>query len=524
MKEQFTKAVGAVKEFWQKLTPHIRKLILFGGGALLAVAIILTVLLNTAGSQYEVLFPQLSSAETTEVYAVLQEMEASPQVNSKGEIMVPKENWGQLKVELAAKGYPKSAPSYGIYFDNAGLTTTDANEKAARLFQLQNRIQDTLTQIKGIELATVTISVPEESNYVWEQTQKEGSATVMITMASGSQLSSEMVSGIKALVGKSVTPQIKTENVTVVDASTGVEMRTDDSQGATGGVDFRRLEFERQMQKDIEDNVKKLLSTLYGPEGVTVTAKVHLDYDKMMTESKEFVPQETGDGLKTHQEESSTTSGTGAAGGVVGEDQNTDTPTYNNQTGDGDGTASDYYRSTDWENSYILKQIEKGAAILKDASVAVIVNDTQFDQERKDTLLDLVSKGTGIDKGSIMVTNRYNMEGQDQATLNPEGEINIQRVLILAGAVLLLLAVIILIVVLLLRRRAKKMKAVVEEESENKIRDLQVEIEQHKRELLETAQANNTKENAITNEVRQFAKENPEITATLIRSMLKEDE
>jgi flagellar biosynthesis/type III secretory pathway M-ring protein FliF/YscJ len=74
-----------------------------------------------------------------------------------------------------------------------------------------------------------------------------------------------------------------------------------------------------------------------------------------------------------------------------------------------------------------------------------------------------------------------------------------------------------------MRRRAKKALEQEEQESDNKIRNLEEEIEQHKKQLLENAQVN-SKENAITNEIRTFANENPEITASLIRSMLKEDE
>lgn len=53
---------------------------------------------------------------------------------------------------------------------------------------------------------------------------------------------------------------------------------------------------------------------------------------------------------------------------------------------------------------------------------------------------------------------------------------------------------------------------------------LQREIEEHKRQLQSEAMASSDeKENAITQEVRDFVKENPEITAALIRSMLREE-
>lgn len=42
--------------------------------------------------------------------------------------------------------------------------------------------------------------------------------------------------------------------------------------------------------------------------------------------------------------------------------------------------------------------------------------------------------------------------------------------------------------------------------------------------LRDEAEANvNAKENAITNEIREFAKENPEITAALLRSLMREE-
>ena len=79
------------------------------------------------------------------------------------------------------------------------------------------------------------------------------------------------------------------------------------------------------------------------------------------------------------------------------------------------------------------------------------------------------------------------------------------------------------VVVVLLRNRAKKRKA-EEEAASQTIKDTQMEeIEKLKQQLRESAQEKD-KESAITNEIREFAKQNPEITAGLIRTMLKEEE
>ena len=54
--------------------------------------------------------------------------------------------------------------------------------------------------------------------------------------------------------------------------------------------------------------------------------------------------------------------------------------------------------------------------------------------------------------------------------------------------------------------------------------DVENAIAERKKKLQDEALANaRPEENAIAEEIRQFADENPEITAELIRSMMKED-
>lgn len=526
MKDQLMKAWGSIQAFWNKLSPKKKKISIISVGFGLAAVIAVTVLMHSVGDRYQLLYPEkLSATETTQVYAALQDMDASPQINSQGQIMVPKEEWGELIVALSGKGYPKSAPVYDIFLDNTGFTKTDFEKRQVLQFQLQNRIQDTLVHIDGVEAATVTITMPESKEYViWDKSKEEGSASVMITMEPGYELSPEMVSAVRNHVAASVSSLMKPENVKVIDSRTGVEMTPETGRLGANGVDFQRLEFEKQMQKDIEDNVRRLLAPIYGADGVTAVAKVKLDYDKMLTEQKELVPQDDGNGVKSHLDEKYTLSGNQPAAGIVGEENNTDTPEYLNRTGEADGQATDYSRSVDWETSYIKTQIEKGQAILKEATVAVVVNDSQFDQERHDNLVDLISKSVAIEPNAISVKN-LDFSNTDAEAVNTEPEPKLSKNMLIAliGAGVSLLILIVLTIILIMRHRAKKALAEEEQESDSKIRNLEEEIEQHKRELLESAQEN-SKESAITNEVRAFANENPEITAALIRSMLKEDD
>ena len=107
--------------------------------------------------------------------------------------------------------------------------------------------------------------------------------------------------------------------------------------------------------------------------------------------------------------------------------------------------------------------------------------------------------------------------------------------LIIVGGALLLLIIVLIVVLSILRKRKKKKQqeeeeaaAAAAELAESAVQtqeEIEREIEEHKRMLQNEALANsNQKENAITQEIRDFAKENPEITAALLRSMLKEEE
>ena len=202
-------------------------------------------------------------------------------------------------------------------------------------------------------------------------------------------------------------PKLNADDVVVVDAATGVEMPGLDDPNATGYYSVQRLDYEQLIAKRIEDNVKRLLASRYGTDGVTAVATVVLDYDKMVSESKQYQNNGNGNtGVTNHFEERYSLGGTVAAGGIVGEENNTDyPPTYPNDNGDGEAGVTDYYRNIDYDVSYIMTQIEKGEPVLQRASVAVIVNDENFNIEIEDTLIQLISKAVNITTDRVWITS-----------------------------------------------------------------------------------------------------------------------
>lgn len=529
MKEQWMKMLAGMKEFWNKLSQKAKILLAAAAGTVVLVAVVFAVLLNASGSGYEILYPGITQAETMQVYAALQSMEGvSPMLDSQGQLMVPKEQKDNLILQLAGKGYPQTTLAYDTFLNHTGFTMTEMEKKELLLFQLQDRLQDSIRTINGVESAIVTITVPDSSNYVWETQQELSTASVILGLQEGTTLTPEQVTAIRNVVAYA-TPKLEPENVRVVDAGTGIDLEAD-SEASSSGVDYERLDYESRIEKQIVNKVKELLSSVYGPN-VTAVATVRLNYDVTKSELRELIPGDDGNGLKSHRDEQYSLNGAVAAGDIVGEENNTDVPGYvNGTTGGSDTQTTNYQSSTDYEFGERIVQTENGQAYIEDASVSVLVQDPNFTTEKQERLVDIISKGVLINRNSISV--EYIDLGGDSLPVDtepdPSGEgapfWRSRLFWIVAGGALLLLLIIVLVVVLLIRRNAKKKVLIAAKEAENLMRSAQEEIDEHKRMLAEAAQANsNPKDNAIADEVREFAKQNPEITATLIRSLLKED-
>lgn len=531
MKINFKEILGKIREFWSKQSKKSKRLILAVSGGVLALIIILVIWLNVAANQYRVIFPGMTSSESAEVYATLQEMGVQPQVDNRGQVLVPADMWDTLVFQLNSRGYPKTTLSYDTFNSATGFTATEFEKRTALIFQQQERTQQTLMRQTGIEDAVVTFTVPETSNYIWDRANQDvSSANVTVTMKWGYELTPERVSAIKHLAATSV-PDLDIKDVVVIDGRTGQEALDLDQVGTGSGYNTERLDYEDEIARRLEEKVVRLLVSRYGTSGVTAVASVELDYDRLLTETKQYQAANAGgtSGIINHLEEQYSIDGTTDVGGIVGEENNTDAPPiYPNDDGTGGANgSSDYYRHIDYDVGYILTQVEKGEPLLKRASIAVVVDDSNYTLDTQDTLIGIISRATGITTENIRVTNvQFGIQGPTEEPPAVGGGLTPrQRLILIVGGALLLLILILVIVILVLRARRKRKKE--EEAAAAALADqanIEKEIEEHKKRLQnEALDAEAQKDNAITQEIRNFARDNPEITATLLRSLLKED-
>ncbi|MGN0614409.1 MAG: flagellar basal-body MS-ring/collar protein FliF [Porcipelethomonas sp.] len=534
MKEKLKKLWDKVKTIWSGLT-KVLKIVVIAIPVIIIGAIIVTIVLNSSSDDdFIVLFPDMTAEESTEVYLQLQSRGVETEMTSDGEIMVRSSEWDTLVFEMAELGYPQTAPSYGTFFDNLSMTMTEFEKEQTLRFELQDRLQTTIKRIDGVKGAIVTITFPESSDYAWKESNEVAKASVTLTLSNSAGFTAENVSAIKNLVAFSAQ-KMEPENVTVIDSTTGRELLSAEetaAQNDNSGIDVaEKMEYVDTIKSQYEANAVKILQDIY-PDGVVAVASIEIDYDKVVEEMKQLLPnEETGEGFVTDEhKEYDTNESAVDEGGVVGEENNDDIPSYQNDQEDelnSDNTAH-YENDVKFALGYLLTQTERAQGTVKDASISVVVTteNAYMSRDERNAIIQLVKNATNIPEEKISVYSR----ASDTQPVNPDGTDNegelsesTRRLLIILGISLLVLLIAAGLVVFLLLRRAKKRRLLEQAEHEEQVAHLQEIIEENERKSLEEqADEHSKKEKVTENEVREFAKNNPEITAALIRSMLKE--
>lgn len=534
MKDKLKNILEKIKTFWKGLTKVLKIVIIAVAIAIVIGAIALTVILNNSGdNDFIVLFPGMSTDEATSVYAELQIQGVETKMDSNGEIYVRRSQWDTLVYDLAQRGYPQSAPSYGTFFNNLGMTMTQFEKEQTLRFELQDRLQTTLKRIDGIKAAVVTITFPERSDYAWKETDEKAKASVTLTLANSAGFTEENVSAVKNLVAFSAQ-KIDPSNVTVIDSTTGRQLLSAEeveAQNDNSGIDIaEKMEYVSAIEKQYEDKARRVLQNMF-PDGVDVVASVEIDYNKVVEEMKRLLPdEETNQGYigKEHIEYDTNRNPVNQ-GGVTGEEDNTDIPNYQNDEED-DLNSDDtphYARDREYDLGYLLTQTERAQGTVSDASISVVVTteNAYMSRDDRNAVIMLVKNATNINEDKISVYSRkIPVDPVNPDDINRENtEELIRRVLIICGISLLVLLIIVGLIIFLLLRRAKKHRLAQQAEHEQTLAELNQRLEEaESKSLEEQAGEHNKKEKATEEEVREFAKNNPEITAALIRSMLKE--
>ncbi len=390
------------------------------------------------------------------------------------------------------------------------------------VFQLQERLQESIKTINGVKDAIVTITVPDNNNFAWDANKEESSASVKINLMPGTTLAKSQVQGIKRLVETSVTG-LKEENLAIIDTE-GNDLVSNMDMLQTDTIKLR-LEIEKQIQKDIENNIKKILEKAFGKDNYEVSAKCTINLDKKISENLQYVPdKDSNSGIIQSKDNNVEIVGDGEVnGGVVGTEANSEVPVYPDVTIEGNNIYYKDNSSINYLVSQIKEQVQHEPGNIEDMSVAVIINKDKITEEDSDKIISLIANSAGIKTDKVAL---YNMKFNEPVVdvFDEEGALkeftDKEKLIIgisIASAILLLLIIVIIVSKIKKAKRKKKEQELIEAGLANKETESWADI----RDEIEVKE---TKEIVLKKQISEFASANPEIAAQLIRTWLKGDD
>lgn len=529
MKEQLNTAFGNIKAFWTSQDKKKKILMISILGAIVLIAVIVTVILNV--KHYVVLYEGVESTEASEMITLIHEMGIEATYTSGGKITVPEDQENYLRMQLGTKGYPKSAINYDIWKNSVDMFTTDRDKREIAKMQLETRLIATIETLDNIEDAIVTLDIPEQKDTVINVNPKPSKASVTLRLKKDAFLKDEQISGIRHIVLTSVSG-LTEDNISITD-STGKLLVEGSAPEDTVTAERDKLKFKKEYEDGVKYAIIELLRGAYGDDGFSVAVNAKLNSDKQVSEYTGYTPShDDGSGMIQHIDDENSSGTNGTMGGIVGVEPNAD-DTYPTGVEGETGAYSHTKSSTSYLVNTLKQQTEKNGYYIEGLTVSVVIYSQLVGDTERTEVQSVVAGAAGVDPLAVSIANIPRLEDKipEFTGTYPLGLQRQQFILILSG--LLVLIMIVTILYIIVARAAKRKRRYIERQI---YQAAQAAGERGQingffgtngdpdevASLVEAATVE-TKEAAVRREIGEFAQSNPEVVAQLLKSWIREE-
>ena len=261
------------------------------------------------------LYTQLDDGERASVAAALDKASIAYAIdNSTGSLTVSEGDYYRARMLVASDG-ALATPDGGKPLDALPMGASRALEGEHLRSAREHELTLTISEIDGVEAVRVHLAEGEKSVFVRENSPP--SASVMLRLAKGRQLSDGQVAAIVNLVAASV-PGLTPDAVRVADQHGRL------LTARTSG-DNDRIELQARMEEKLRNQLDQLLGPMLGTGNFTSEIQVELDMDQV-TSAKEAYDKSGVVRSETQQQSSSASAAPGMASGVPGVLSNTPPP------------------------------------------------------------------------------------------------------------------------------------------------------------------------------------------------------
>ncbi len=558
MGERVKKVTVFIKDKWTGFSKAVKIMLICIPVALIAIIIVLALLLNHKDEA--TLYSGLTSTEAGEIVALIQEQGVTDvRMTTAGDIIVPVDKVDQLRMSLLVQGYPKNATNYDIWNDGVDLWSTDSDKREVQRQQRETRIAATLAQLDPVATATVILNMPDTPNYVITGKDEVPSVSATLKLRDGEkgELTNAEVRAIFRLIETSVE-DLTIDNISVVDTQGRAYEWISEEEEKNGQVDAsgvpvarRRQQFTLEITEALKSQLDDMLSDIWGKNGYTLNVAADLNFDSKKVESTEYFPVgDTDHGVANHEDSEQEWIGETDSGGLVGVTPNGDRSPADYPTIDGLVDGESYYynkHEIQYDVTNVITTIEKDGYTVDRLSVGLCVNSDTLTETEREGIEEMVAMAAGTDIGNVSVWNTvFSLDGLGGGSTVGGGNnigivtrpIDTYRNVLLFIVIALGILLVLLLIASLFMSRSRKKKIRKRQEAAaaaaasaqygssmsgiSSMDDTPKEVDFNIASLTEEA-GKDSRETILKREISEFAKSNPEIVASIIKNMLREE-
>jgi len=261
---------------WRRVDVNHRiAIVLAGLGSAAAVA---ALVFWGSRPSYGLLYSDLSRKDAAAVVAQLESEGIAFRLADGGAtVMVASDQVQRARAKLMMQGIPEGGDGFEI-LDKGSLGMTHFAERKTYLRAVQGELARTIGQVDAVEWARVHVTAPEPSVFV--EDDRPSSASVLLKVRHGAQLSPTQVAAITSFVARSVEG-LDPKNVTVTDQFLTPLSKVMQEEGP--GSATAHLGAQHEIEGRLEKKVREMLEATVGAGrcSVSVCAEIALKQEEL---------------------------------------------------------------------------------------------------------------------------------------------------------------------------------------------------------------------------------------------------
>ncbi len=367
MEKIFGGIVNQFREFYKSLGPTKRTALL--ASFFIAVITLGIVVFMTSGKDYSVL---LTNVPTDQVATIVEKLNAKNipyQLQENGKtVLVPKEFLHATQMQLMSEVGSAKLGTIGLeIFDKQEFGINSYAQKINYQRALQGELMRAINTLSAVKQSKVILALPAKKTIMEESSPP--SASVVLELNAGKELSPDQVRGIRFLVANAVEG-MDVDRVSVLDERGKMLSRQND--GATGASNDI-MELKQKVEKDLESRIETILSKVVGQGKIVAKVDATINHKVVSAVEETVDPDKTAILSQQTQEESldgARTNPTGVPGSrsnVPGSEDN------NGQVGFKQDVKKEI-KSVNYQVPKTIRNIKEAAGSVEKISVAVLID------------------------------------------------------------------------------------------------------------------------------------------------------